>query len=124
MEVSMERLMILYLAVSLFSGCATILSGTTDQISFNSEPSKANILLEGIQKAKTPVIISVKKKFGNSMILVRKKGYETQTHSLNRSLDVLTLLNLFNGVGFIVDLVTGAAMKADQKVYHFELEKK
>jgi len=48
----------------LLSGSATLISGTTDTLSFQSDPSGAMVYLDGQPIGTTPMSLSVKKKPG------------------------------------------------------------
>ena len=41
----------------LMNGCATILTGSSDNINFTSEPSGAKIVLDGLDIGKTPATL-------------------------------------------------------------------
>ena len=59
----MKKIIILFTIVIsvVINGCATILTGSTDIISFDSDPEGAKILMDGIEIGKTPASITIKR---------------------------------------------------------------
>lgn len=117
--------MLTYSAISV-SGCATILSGSSDEISLSSEPSGAKVLINGINEGKTPIKLKLKKGKEYAIEFV-KDGYENKTFRLSYSLGVGwlvadILLTWFLGV--LVDAVTGAWNSFDTDTYKANLEPK
>ena len=55
----MKKIIILFTIVIsvVINGCATILTGSTDKLSFDSDPDGATILMDGIDIGKTPATI-------------------------------------------------------------------
>jgi len=63
----------LLLLLSMSSSCALMMNDKNDQISINSEPSGADIFIEGRSYGKTPATITVEAK--NSTAVLTKEGY-------------------------------------------------
>ncbi|MBK8552797.1 MAG: PEGA domain-containing protein [Ignavibacteria bacterium] len=59
----MTNLVTTFLLISIiyFSGCATIFSGGSEDVSLESDPPKAKVLLNGSNMGKTPLTLSLKK---------------------------------------------------------------
>jgi len=92
----------------VFSGCATIFSGSTDTVELSSEPTGAQVYVNGAKRGTTPVTLTLKK--GREYNLeFRKDQYETKGMALNYSLGAGWLvLDILSGlVGIIVDAATG-----------------
>jgi len=119
----MKKILLGMVAVATLSfGSAGIISGTSQSISFNSEPEGASVLLDGQMKCKTPCTVSVKKnKFTN--ITFKKDGYKSQNVPLTTSFDSVTLLDIFWDFS-TTDLLTGAAYEYAPNSYMVELKKK
>ena len=66
------------LASLTISGCATVISGTTQTLTFNSEPTGAEVYLDGARIGSTPVSLSVKKNEKDT-VMIQKEGYKTVT---------------------------------------------
>ncbi|RME85041.1 MAG: PEGA domain-containing protein [Planctomycetota bacterium] len=94
--------------LTIFSGCATIFTGTEQSIQVNSEPNGAEVRDNGIPVGKTPCSIRVTRGFGHEILLV-KEGYRNQAVDLRAKLNPIIFLNILNlGIGFAVDFLTGA----------------
>jgi hypothetical protein len=65
----------LLVLLSMSSSCALIMNDKNDQISINSEPSGADIFIEGKSYGKTPATINAEAK--NSTLVLTKEGYGT-----------------------------------------------
>ncbi len=104
-----------FLVVFLFVGCATIIHGTHQNITVNSSPSGAKVIVQGIEKGKTPTVINLPRgESGNLILHFEKEGYEPVDIMLKKEVDWLLVGGgnclLFGGIlGFAVDFVTGAA---------------
>jgi hypothetical protein len=111
------------IASLLFTSCATLLSGTKDRITFNSTPTGATIYKDGVEQCKTPCTIRVKRSLGDTDIEYKLDGYETRLITLDKSFNIVSVINLGNLLGWGIDAVSGAVMKYDKKVYDITLSK-
>jgi len=112
------------LAAIYLSGCATIFTGTSDQISVNTEPSGAKLFLNGNDMGRTPVTVPVSRSLGTTMMSVKKPGYEDKSFALQSSFNTIAILDIFLWPTFIIDAATGSIVKYSQTSYNLELEKK
>ena len=123
-------------AVSLFSGCASIMSGTTQSIEIDSDPKGATVTVgeEMVRNGKktmaashiagvTPLTVAISRKDG--MIELTKEGYKTQQVDLKRGLNpwffgdvILTSL-----LSSFIDTSTGALHEYSPGQYMITLEK-
>lgn len=105
---------ILLLSVSFLTyNCATIISGSKQDVKIWSSPSNAKVTINDKFVGNTPLIKSIKRKKNNISIKVELDGYETHTTTLYREFNSWYFWNfLFGGViGLIVDPITGAIYK-------------
>lgn len=116
--------LVLTATVFLFSSCATIFTGTKDTIRFNSKPEGATVYIDGIEVCKTPCEARVKRSLSDKDVEIKLDGYKTRIITLDRSFNVVSILNLAGFVGWAVDAATGSIMKYDRKSYDIELEAK
>lgn len=65
-----------------FNSCATICTGTSVMISFNSDPSDAIVLINGVEQNTTICELKVKRKSGDADLEIELDGYETRLISL------------------------------------------
>ena len=110
---------LLLLAILSTTGCASIISGTTQSVFVNSSPSGANVEVDGLQ-ATTPAKLALKRIQASHNIRVTKQGYEPASVSIGRKFNPWVAGNLFWGygvvVGVLVDFVSGGAwaLETDQ----------
>lgn len=106
-----------------FAGCATIFSGTDDDITFRSEPSGARVMIDGIMVGTTPVTIPVDRPgLDDTRVTVELEGYEPRTFELDKEFNMVSVLNVFVWPGFVVDALTGALFKYDRTNYTMNLQ--
>ena len=118
-------LMMVVFTAFIFTSCATILSGTSDDITFNSDPSGAAIMLDGLKVGKTPATVSIKRPgFGNKEITLKLDGYEDRTFILQKGFNTMAICNLASWPGWIIDVVTGTIMKYSKTNYSVDLDPK
>ena len=88
-------LMMIVFTAFIFTICATILSGTSDEINFTSDPKGADIMLDGLKVGKTPATVSIKRPgFGNKEITLKLDGYEDRTFMLQKGFNTMAICNL------------------------------
>ncbi len=103
---------ILLLVATMFSGCATIVSGTNQKINVMSMPSDAVAKVDNNLSAKTPTMFTLERKSDHT-IEISKEGYKTAVVMIRRSVNGMAFGNaLFGGViGVGVDMASGANLK-------------
>jgi len=106
--------------ITLF-GCGTVFTGTRDNIYFNSNPSGAIIYKDGLELCKTPCTFSVKRKVNDPLMEMKLDGYQTRVFTLDKSFNVVSILNFGNLFGWGIDVLTGSVMKYDRKNYTLDL---
>jgi len=101
----------------LFNSCATIFSGTSQNISVSSQPTQADVVIKtfgGIEmfNGKTPATA----KLGRDkeyQVTIKLPGYKEQTIVISKSLNSWALCNLTNLLFWGIDYVSGAMFKLD-----------
>ncbi len=110
-------------AAAVLPGCATIFTGTSDTIRFESEPEGARIFIDGIERGRTPASVSVSRSaFDDKQVTLRLDGYEDRTFVLDKRFNAVSILNLAGLLGWGVDFATGAVMKYDPEMYSITLD--
>jgi len=118
-------LMMIAFTVLVFTSCATILSGTSDEIRFDSDPEGASIMLDGLKLGKTPATVSIKRPgFGNKEITLKLDGYEDRTFMLQKEFNTMAICNLASWPGWVIDILTGSVMKYSKTNYDVDLDAK
>lgn len=108
------KILVVSVAVSLFSGCASIISGQNQNINLstsNGKPVDAVVISkEGSQEVSLPAVINVKKSQENIIVQVKENNTtKASTTVIPASLDLVFCLNYFTGfLGSTTDYVTGA----------------
>ncbi len=118
-----------YILVSIFlllsAGCATIFSGTKDNVSFNTKPEGATILVNGTPRGTTPATIQIARPgMGTNLVTLKKEGFMDMTFVMDKSFNGVSIINLTNLLGWGIDAMSGALMKNGTSSYDLEMEKK
>ena len=111
------------LSIFFLSSCATIFTGTRDTISFDSNPQGAVIYKDGVELCKTPCSFPMKRDLNDVSLEIKLDGYQTRVFKLDKQLNVVSILNLGNLLGWGIDALSGSLMKYDRKRYDLVLEK-
>ena len=119
----MKKISVFMIALFLMTGCATIFTGTKDNIAFNSTPSGATIYKDGIEICTTPCNYSMKRSISDTEVEFKLDGYETRLITLDKELNLVSIINLGNLLGWGIDAVSGAVLKYDKKSYDLTLAK-
>ena len=64
--------------VAPLAGCATIMSGKTQPLTFNSSPEGADVYVNGMKVGTTPITVEVRRKEG-TVITLKKDGFQETT---------------------------------------------
>ncbi|MFT7290050.1 MAG: hypothetical protein ACI9RY_000627 [Reinekea sp.] len=116
------KLLITALAISLLASCATIISGTYQDLSFDSSPQGAEVYLDNVLVGNTPFVFEAEKNV-YTMFRIEKDGYRTVQRETKRSFDVVTLLGLpFYAFPITADAITGAVYEYNPGSYFIELQ--
>src|SRR5882672_9180903 len=109
-------------AISL-TGCASIISGSNQEVTFHSTPEGATVSVNGKTFGKTPLTTALKKKAGQSLSF-EKDGYKTVTLQLETRLDSWFWGNILLGgfFGSTTDELSGAAHEYSPNQYMVTLE--
>jgi hypothetical protein len=114
---------VIIVSILSLTGCATLFTGTSDDININSNPSGAEIKIDGITVGKTPAVLTVKRPgFSDKEVVLKLDGYEKRTFILKKSINIVAILNLSNIIGWAIDIVTGSIYKYEPRAYEMELE--
>ncbi|MBX3708619.1 MAG: hypothetical protein KIT56_01490 [Gammaproteobacteria bacterium] len=118
----MKSVVTIFIALIL-TGCATILSGTSQVINVKVVNSADQSLLSNVSCTVTdgngstysivsnPAVINVSKGNGAIIINCRKPGYRQLNMAVGDNFNALTVVNVLFWPGFIVDAVSGAYKK-------------
>jgi hypothetical protein len=108
----------------LMSSCATIISGSKQNVKFHSNPVAATIYIDEIAVGKTPFEIKLERKRDHH-VMIKLEGYQTYQTTLTRKFNAWYIGNiLFGGlIGVIVDPITGAIYNLSPNEVQAEMSK-
>jgi len=108
-------------AASLLFGSASIIKGSTQNVTFDSKPDGAVVKIDGVKTCVTPCTVPIGNSSKNKMVTIEKKGYTTMNRTLNSEFAPVTILSIFWDLS-TTDLVTGAAWQYAPNSYFIELQ--
>jgi hypothetical protein len=105
------------------SGCATIVDGSSQPVTFNSEPNRAKIFLNGTQVGVTPLTLQVQRS-KTTVVVAKKEGYEEQQIPLQTKLNGYFWGNILCGgfLGSTIDYASGSMVEYSPNMYFLSLE--
>ena len=112
----LKRTLIGLMLVLTLPGCATIVDGTSQLVTFNSEPNRAKIFINGMSVGVTPLTIQVKRA-KNTMIAANKDGYEPQQIPLQTKTNTWFWGNILFLYGSTTDYVSDAMIEYAPNMY-------
>ncbi len=100
------------IAILIFSGCATIISGSRQNVEIVSEPSSAKVYINEIEIGNTPIQQNLKRN-QEYQLVVKLNGYGTYETKLVKKFNAWYIGNVVFGgiIGLVVDPITGAMYK-------------
>ncbi|MCM2303551.1 MAG: PEGA domain-containing protein [Elusimicrobia bacterium] len=123
MNHTFSRRSLLFIAALSLSACASIVSGGTQPVTFNSAPDGATVTLNGLAIGKTPITTAIKKKSGQTLIF-SKEGYKPVTMQLETRMNGWFWGNIaFGGlIGSTTDGLSGAVHEYSPSQYMVSLQ--
>jgi len=118
-----QALGVVGLALSL-GGCATIIGGSNQNVSVNSNVDGAEVYLNEMLLGKTPLVTSIKR--GQEGVLrVTAPGYKPYQIALNKKISSLFWVNILSGGSFgsTTDYATGAMYEYEPSTYMVSLQR-
>lgn len=111
------------ISLSLTTGCASIVCGTSQKVHIDSEPRGAKIFVNDEAKGVTPKTLAIKRKAAPAVVRLEKEGYEPEEEHIGQEFNWWYAGNiLFGGlIGVVVDAVDGAMWKLDKEDIYAEL---
>ncbi|MGH7535985.1 MAG: PEGA domain-containing protein [Gemmatimonadales bacterium] len=105
------------------AACATIMQGTSQELSVASTPTGARVMVDGSEAGKTPFVASLKRK-DKHVIRIEMEGYQPFELPLARATSGWVWGNLvFGGLpGLAVDAITGGLYKLKPEQVQATLE--
>ncbi len=117
------RLVSLVFIFFLTTGCATIIKGTNQEIPISSDPSGADILVDGQLVGTTPADVEIKRK-RDHLVEIKKTGYQPKSVPVVKNVGGAVWGNIIAGglIGWGVDAASGAQNNLTPKTIYVRLE--
>ena len=106
----MKVLIISPVVMLLGIGCATIIHGRSQDLTFASEPSGATVKIDGAVKGVTPTSITLRRN-KHYIVSFEKNGYESEEQTIKSRMSPWIFGNILIGgiIGLVIDLAAGGA---------------
>ena len=106
------------------SSCALIFKGTKQEVSFRSDPQRAEVHVNGVRMGETPLTLKLVTK-QTYAIEFKIEGYKPKSVQINNKIGAgwIVLDIVFGLVPVVIDAGTGAWYSLDQKNVDAVLEK-
>ena len=107
----------------MFSSCATVFCGSRAKVTFdtNVPVESATLTIDGkkYQVNAFPYETRVKRGFTDTEVKVESEGYDPVRFTIFKTFNAVSVINLFDLLGWGIDAATGAMTKPDQRAYEF-----
>jgi len=122
------RWLLVPLALLCLGGCATIFTGTTDELKFSANIPGVRLTIDKEPKGELPLTVKQSRGFMNGETFTatfEADGYETQEFRLKRQFNTVAVLDITSiTTSGGIDFLTGSLMHFEPKEYHIEMRKK
>ncbi|MBI5463599.1 MAG: PEGA domain-containing protein, partial [Ignavibacteriales bacterium] len=121
----MKSSLLLFAAALLFSGCATIMHGTHQEIEVSSSPSGARVWVDNNEVGVSPLFVEVKRS-DEHILRIELSGYQRAELTITKRMSGWLLADLvvpFAYLGLPIDLLSGALYTLTADKFFAELEK-
>ena len=110
-------------ACVFLTGCASIISGRQQEVTFTSNPDGAVVTVSGRVIGKTPTTIQMDRRGGDQNATMEKDGYQTINFQLKAGINPWFFGNIIFGglLGSSTDSSTGAIGEYSQDKYYYAL---
>ena len=112
------------LTALLLTSCATIISGSKQEVNFTSTPAQATVFVNNVQLGTTPFVTKLKRSVKKHNVKIVLDGYKPYETVLTRKFNGWFFGNIAIGglIGVIVDLITGAVYGISDSEVNVSLE--
>ena len=111
----------------LLASCATLISGSRQDISFDSNEKHTRIFIDGKEVCQTPCIVKIDRENSQVMVQARKDGFEDKTIFINKGPNPMSALNVvstvFSTFGLMTDLSSGGFWEYSPNSFYVTMQK-
>jgi hypothetical protein len=110
MKQHLPQLIFAAICVRLVVGCATIIHGSSQDISISSSPDEAEVWIDGARMGSTPTKVTLKRK-NDYLVTIKKEGYKEATVKIESTTSAWIIGNVVFGgiIGCGIDFISGGA---------------
>ncbi|WP_410222016.1 PEGA domain-containing protein [Pedobacter sp.] len=118
----MKKFILGIIAALSLTGCATIISGSKQEMQFNSTPTNATVFVDGKEMGKTPFSTKLTRK-ENHNVQIKLDGFKPYDLEVRKQFNEWYLGNLLLGgiIGLVIDPITGALYRLTPKEVNAQL---
>jgi len=109
------------LCAAATGGCATMFTGSVQQLTVSSQPPGARVFVDGAYTGVTPMTLMLKTERDHAIALQRE-GYQPTISPVSREFNPVAALNLFSVVCWVVDIATGALWRFPPNAIYVALQ--
>lgn len=102
-------------------GCATIFTGTSDDIHISTDPEDAKIYREGRLVGEGDVTLTIQRAGTPPEIRVEKTGYESQSFKPETTFNNVAMINSTFVLSWGTDILSGSVVRYAEDSYHVQL---
>jgi len=116
--------LIVILVAGVLSGCATLFSGTSEEVTITTAPEDARIFFNDRLVGTGSVTMTVGREYADNnrpYIKVSKEGFITQEFQLENEFNSVSIINLSSVYSWTTDFLSGAMFKYAPNTYHVQL---
>lgn len=115
---------ILPLTALLLSACGTLFTGTTQNVSFNSNVKGAKVYIDGMEICTAPCQTTIDRSSDSLQVVAKKKGYEDRVVILRSGINRTSFFNLTFAPSWLTDLVAGGVWEYKNNQVYLNMEPK
>lgn len=103
----------------LLTSCASILTGSSRSVLFESDPSGALVFVNGMEQGTTPTTIKVE---ADDRVDFRLDNYRERVVVMDSDFNLVAIINGFSIIGWGIDALTGSLKRVNTKYVKVDLE--
>lgn len=115
------RVLTILSCLVVLSGCATIIDGKTQLVTFSSSPNGVQVHMDGAVLGVTPFSKEMERR-KDKVVVAKKEGYEDQVIALSTGMNPMTFLNILwtysLPTALTIDYSNGSYLEYKPNAYH------
>ncbi len=124
MKERLAHLALILICLRLSVGCGSTINGETEEIKISSNPTGAELWIDGVRIGSSPAEVTLKRRHDH-LISLKKDGYKDITVKIESSTSEWLFANVWVGFwpGCLLDIVTGGAYKLEPERVEIDMGK-